>query len=134
MLDDSLLTKMQSLSGPWEGLTKPEILISFCKCATLGDSTMSIKVHVLHRSWSQNQARGMLLQSWRMSVNPFGIAIDRTMLINFSSGSEMEIPTKLLNLPQVGITVAKEFLLEQLILSSKKFFDPIPRNINSQPL
>ena len=67
-------------------------------------------------------------------VNPFGIAIDRAMLINFSSGSEMEIPTKLLNLPQVGITVAKEFLLEQLILSSKKFFDPIPRNINSEPL
>ena len=46
----------------------------------------------------------------------------------------MEIPTKLLNLQQVGITVAKEFLLEQLILSSKKVFDPIPRNINSQPL
>ena len=46
----------------------------------------------------------------------------------------MEIPTKLLNLPQVGITEAKEFLLEQLILSSKKIFDPIPRNINSQPL
>ena len=36
----------------------------------------------------------------------------------------MEIPTKLLNLQQVGITVAKEFLLEQLILSSKKIFDP----------
>ena len=67
-------------------------------------------------------------------VNPFDIAIDRTMLINFSSGSEMEIPTKLLHLQQVGITVAKEFLLEQLILSSKKFFHPIPGNINSQPL
>ena len=67
-------------------------------------------------------------------VNPFDIALDRTMLINLSSGSEMETPTKLLNLQQDSITIAKEFLQEELLLSSKKFFDPIPRNINKSTI
>ena len=39
-------------------------------------------------------------------VNPFDIALDRTMLINLSSGSEMETPTKLVNLQQDGIRVS----------------------------
>ena len=45
-------------------------------------------------------------------VNTFDIALDRTMLINLSSESVMETPTKLQNLQQVGIIVAKEFLQE----------------------
>ena len=42
----------------------------------------------------------------------------------------MEVPIKLLSLQQDGITLAKEFLQERLLLSSKFFFDLIPRNIN----
>ena len=56
-------------SGPWEGLTKPEILIPCCQCATLGNSTMSANAHGLLRSWSHNHASQMLLQSWRMSMS-----------------------------------------------------------------
>ena len=63
-------------------------------------------------------------------VNPFDIALDRTILINLRSGSEIETPTKLLNLKQNGIIIAKEFLQERLLLSSKNFLDPIPRSIN----
>ena len=67
-------------------------------------------------------------------VNPFDIVLDRTMLINLSSESEMETPAKLLSLQQDGITLAKEFLQERLLLFSKKFFDPIPRNINKSTM
>ena len=63
-------------------------------------------------------------------VNPFDTALDRTMLINLSSGSEAESPTKLVKLQKDGITIAKEFFQERLQLLSKKFFDPVPRNIN----
>ena len=62
---------------------------------------------------------------------PFDIVIDRTMLINLRSGSEMETPTKLLNLQQDGIIITKEFLQERLLLSFKNFLDPIPRIINN---
>ena len=41
------------------------------------------------------------------SVNPFNIALDRTMLINLSSGSEMETLSKLLSQQQDGITLAR---------------------------
>ena len=51
------------------------------------------------------------------SVNPFNIALDRTMLINLSSRSEMETLSKLLSQQQDGITLAKEFLQERLLLS-----------------
>ena len=47
-------------------------------------------------------------------VNPFDTALDRTMLINLSSGSEAESPTKLVNLQKDGITIAKEFFQERL--------------------
>ena len=57
-------------------------------------------------------------------VNPFDIALDGTKLINISSGSEMETPTKLINLQKDGITLAKEFLQEQYLLSSKVFLIP----------
>ena len=40
-------------------------------------------------------------------VNLFDNALDRTMLINLSSGSEMETPTKLLRLQQNDITLAR---------------------------
>ena len=40
-------------------------------------------------------------------INPFDIALDRTMLINLSSGLVMETPTKLQNLHQDGIVIAK---------------------------
>ena len=40
-------------------------------------------------------------------VNLFDNALDRTMLINLSSGSEMETPTKLLCLQQNDITLAR---------------------------
>ena len=43
-------------------------------------------------------------------INPFDIALDRTMLINLSSGLIMETPTKLQNLHQDGIVIAKQFL------------------------
>ena len=42
----------------------------------------------------------------------------------------METPIKLLSLQQDGITLAKTFLQERLLLSSKISFDHIPRNIN----
>ena len=42
----------------------------------------------------------------------------------------METPTKLLNLQQDGIIIAKEFIQERLLLSSKTFLGPIPRSIN----
>ena len=42
----------------------------------------------------------------------------------------METPIKLLSLQQDGITLAKTFLQEWLLLSSKISFDHIPRNIN----
>ena len=45
-------------------------------------------------------------------VNTFDIALDKTMLINLSSGSVMETPTKLQNLQQDGIIIAKEFFKE----------------------
>ena len=48
-------------------------------------------------------------------VNPFDIALDRTMLIKLSSRSEMETPSKLLSLQQDGITLAKEFLQKRLL-------------------
>ena len=69
VLEDSLLTMMQSLSGHWEGLTKSEIYIPYCKCATLDNSTMSINTHGLPRSYNQNHARQMLLQFWRMTAS-----------------------------------------------------------------
>ena len=56
------------------------------------------------------------------------------MLIDLSSGSEMEPSTKLLSLQQDGITLAKEFLQERLLLSTKNFLDPIPRNINTSTI
>ena len=56
------------------------------------------------------------------------------MLINRSSESEMETPAKLLSLQQDGITLAKEFLQERLLLFLKVFFDPIPRNINKSAM
>ena len=67
-------------------------------------------------------------------VNPFDTVLDRTMLINLSSGSEVESPTKLVNLQKDGITIAKEFFQERLQLLSKKFFDSIPRNINKSTM
>ena len=67
-------------------------------------------------------------------VNPFDIVLDRIMLINLSSESEMETPAKLLSLQQDGITLAKEFIQVRLLLFSKKFFDPIPRNINKSTM
>ena len=67
-------------------------------------------------------------------VNTFDIALDKTMLINLSSGSVMETPTKLQNLQQDGIIIAKEFFKEWLLLSSKRFFDPIPRNVNKSTM
>ena len=42
-------------------------------------------------------------------ANPFDIALDRTMLINLSSGLVMETPTKLQNLQQGGIIISKRF-------------------------
>ena len=42
----------------------------------------------------------------------------------------METPIKLLSLQQDGITLAKTFLQEWLLLSSKISFDHIPININ----
>ena len=52
----------QSLSEPWEGLTKPEIWIPCCKCATSGNSMMDTTAHGLHKFWSQNHASQILLQ------------------------------------------------------------------------
>ena len=46
----------------------------------------------------------------------------------------METPTTLLSLQQDGITLVKEFLQETPLLSSKKFFGPIPRNINKSKM
>ena len=63
-------------------------------------------------------------------VNMFDIALDRTMLVNLSSGWVIETPTKLQNLQQDGNIIAKELLQEWLLLSSKRFFDSIPRDIN----
>ena len=68
VLEDSLLKMMQSLTGPWEGLSKPEIWIPCCKCATLGNSTMCTTAHGLYKFWSQNRASQMLLHFWRMSL------------------------------------------------------------------
>ena len=45
-------------------------------------------------------------------VKTFDIALDKTMLINLSSISVTETPTKLQNLQQDGIIIAKEFLQE----------------------
>ena len=42
-------------------------------------------------------------------VNLFNIALNRTMLINLGSGSEMETHTMLLNLQQDGIIIASQF-------------------------
>ena len=67
-------------------------------------------------------------------VNLFNIALDRNMLTNLSSRSEMETPIKLLSLQQDGITLTKKFLQERLLLSSKMFFDHIPRNINKSAM
>ena len=44
-------------------------LIPCCKCATLGNSAMSTNTQSLHRSCSQNHARQMLLQFWRMTMS-----------------------------------------------------------------
>ena len=89
-----------------DAVTKPENWILCCKCATSGNSTMSTNAHGLHRSWSQINGSQMLLQFWRMSMST-DIALDRTMLINLRSGSETEIPTKLLNLQQDGIIITR---------------------------
>ena len=50
------------------------------------------------------------------------------------SRSKIENSTKLLSLQQNGIILAKEFLQELLLLSSKKIFYPIPRNINKSAM
>ena len=46
----------------------------------------------------------------------------------------METATKLVNLQKDSITIAEEFLQERLLLFSKKFFDPIPWNINKSTM
>ena len=46
----------------------------------------------------------------------------------------METSTKLQNLQQDGIIIAIEFLQEWLLFSSKRVFDPIPRNINKSTM
>ena len=89
-----------------DAVTKPENWIPCCKCATSGNSMMSTNAHGLHRSWSQINGSQMLLQFWTMSMST-DIALDRTMLINLRSGSETEIPTKLLNLQQDGIIITR---------------------------
>ena len=66
-------------------------------------------------------------------VNPFDIALDRTMLTNLGQ-DQKETSTKLVNLQQDGITIAKKFLQERLLLLSKKFFGSIPRNINKSTM
>ena len=69
VLEDSLLTMMHSLIGPWGGLNNLKIWIPCCKCALSGNSTMCTTAHGLHKFWSQNHASQMLLQFWRMSLS-----------------------------------------------------------------
>ena len=55
-------------------------------------------------------------------VNPFDIALDRTMLINLSSGPEMETSTKLLSLQQDGITLERVSSRTKSIIHEKVFW------------
>ena len=62
-------------------------------------------------------------------VNLFDNALDRTMLINLSSGSEMETLLSCYACNKMTLLL-QEFLQKCFLLPSKKLFDPIPRNIN----
>ena len=54
-------------------------------------------------------------------VNPFNIALDRTMLINLSSGLEMETPTKQVNLQKMTLLLQKSFFKNDFYYYPKSF-------------
>ena len=55
-------------------------------------------------------------------VNQFDIVLDRTMLINLSSGPQMETPNKLLSLQQDGIPLARVSSRAKSIIHEKVFW------------
>ena len=65
-------------------------------------------------------------------LNPFDVNLDKTKLLNLSSGSPIaeDIEEILLNLPKKGKELAEQFQKELLLSSKISFHAPIKRNIN----
>ena len=85
-------------------------LLQMCNIRELHDEYNCTRSSQILKSESRKSNIVVVLEN--ESVNTFHIALDRTTLINLSSGSVMETPTKLQNLQQDGIIIAKEFLQE----------------------
>ena len=69
-------------------------------------------------------------------INPFDISIDKSNLLNLSSGVPIpsEITHEIFALPLKGKTLAQDFIRKRIITNDIPFNNPIKKNINKNIL